>query len=63
MLWRLDTVLQCVHDSPDITSEEGWGIEPEPRNLSHYQPMDPYVHCSKSKKRVKACGQALPTHD
>src|SRR5919198_4835964 len=32
-------------------------------NLSHYQPMDPDVNCRKSKKRVKACGKALPTHD
>ena len=33
------------------------------QNLSHYQPMDPDVNCSKSKKRVKAGGKALPTHD
>ena len=32
-------------------------------NLSHYQSLDPDVNCSKSKKRVKACGKALPTHD
>ena len=25
--------------------------------------MDPEVNCSESKKRVKACGQALPTHN
>src|SRR5919202_938725 len=25
--------------------------------------MDPDVNCRKSKKRVKACGKALPTHD
>jgi len=31
MLWRLDPVLQRGHDLPDIASEEGWGIEPEPR--------------------------------
>lgn len=30
-------------------------------NLSHYQPLDPDVNCSKSKKRLKACGKALPT--
>ena len=40
MLWRLDAVLQCVHYLPDIESEEGWGIEPEPRkDCGLEQPM------------------------
>ena len=40
------------------------GMQPSREmNLSHYQLMDPDMNCSKSKKRVKACGKALPTHD
>jgi hypothetical protein len=31
VFWRLQPLLQCGHDLATITSEQGWGIEPEPR--------------------------------
>jgi hypothetical protein len=34
VLWCLDPVLKRGHDLPHIASEQGWSIEPEPREYS-----------------------------
>src|SRR5262245_6069774 len=59
MLWRLDPVLQRGHNLAAIASEQGWGIEPEPREYTGLeQPTRVCLHVP-----IRAILQDKPAYD
>src|SRR5262245_60634821 len=58
MLWRLQPLLQCGDDLAAIASEQGWGIEPEPREYTGFEhPTRVRLHVP-----IRAVLQDKPAH-